>query len=290
MREGLQPAGTSFRALEFGIVYPGNGDYVDPELAVRCASLAEELGFDFFLTWDHYMYPASNRSFDAWVFLTHIASKTERIRIGTCVTPIPFRPPGILAKMVATLDVLSKGRVILGVGAGWNRPEFDGFSVWDDGGTRVSKTKEGLELMTKLWTESSVDFEGRFYRAKGAVVEPKPIQEPYPPLWFGGNGNRMSRLAAKYGNGWIPTMISPAEYRAGVSRLSERLRAAGRERGFSFVYNQYDSLQTAKEYANSIQGFKDAGCEFYVVNWKYKKDDCLDRLRWFAKEVKGSFG
>ncbi len=275
--------------MKFGIVYPGSGEHVDPELAVRCALLAEELGFEHFLTWDHYMYRASNRSFDAWVFLTHIASRTERIRIGTCVTPIPFRPPGILAKMVATLDMLSKGRVILGVGAGWHRPEFDGYSVWDEDGTRVSKTKEGVELMTRLWTEPSVDFEGRFYRAKGAVLEPKPIQKPYPALWFGGNGERMSRLAAKYGNGWIPTMISPAEYRAGVSRLSEGLRAARREKGFSFVYNQYDPLQTVKEYDDSIQGFKDAGCELYIVNWKYKSDDCLGKLKWFAREVKGSF-
>ncbi len=276
--------------MEFGIVYPGSGEYVDPELAVSCASLAEELGFACFLTWDHYMYPGSDRSFDAWVFLTHVASKTRSIRIGTCVTPIPFRPPGMLAKMVATLDVLSKGRVILGVGAGWNRPEFEGFSAWDDDGrTRVSKVKEGLELMTRLWTEQSVDFQGEFYRAKGAVVEPKPVQRPYPPLWFGGNGYRMSRLSAKYGSGWIPTRINPAEYRAGRSRLSERLRAARREKGFKFVYNAFDPLETAEEYARSIQEFGDAGCECYVVNWKYGKYRCIERLRWFAKEVKGSF-
>lgn len=275
--------------MEFGIVYPGNGEYVDPELAVRCASLAEEFGFGFFLTWDHYMYPSTSRSFDAWVFLTHIASKTERIRIGTCVTPIPFRPPGMLAKMVATLDVLSKGRVILGVGAGWNRPEFDGFSTWDEAGKRVSKVKEGVQLMTRLWSEPSVDFEGEFYRAKGAVVEPKPVQRPHPKLWFGGTGNRMLRLAAELGDGWIPTMISPDEYRDGVSRLNGLLPAAKREKGFSFVYDLFEPLQSAREYADSIQKLRDAGCERYAINWKYGKESLLDRLRWFVKEVRGSF-
>jgi probable F420-dependent oxidoreductase len=276
--------------LRFGIVYPNIEEYVDPDLATRCASLADELGFEVLLTWDHYMYPDSDRAFDAWVFLTHAAAKTERIRLGTCVTPIPFRSPGMLAKMVATLDILSKGRVILGVGAGWHRAEFEGYSVWDDdGGTRVSKTKEGLELMTKLWTERSVDFDGRFYKAKGAILEPKPVQKPYPPMWFGSTGPRMMGLASEYGQGWIPTKVTPQEYRAGVSGLTEKLGTTRDERDFSFVYNLYTPLQTAQEYATSIQEFEEAGCGYYLVNWKYGKDVLLERLKWFAKEVMGSF-
>ena len=128
--------------LKFGIVYPNIEEYVDPELATRFASLADELGFEVLLTWDHYMYPDSDRAFDAWVLLAHVAAKTEKIRLGTCVTPIPFRSPAMLAKMVATLDVLSKGRVILGVGAGWHRPEFEGYSVWDDDGTAYRRRRK----------------------------------------------------------------------------------------------------------------------------------------------------
>jgi len=99
---------------------------------------------------------SNNSTLETWVTLSYLAGKTEQIRLGTLVTPIPFRPPGILAKMLSTLDILSKGRVVLGVGAGWSQPEFEGYSEWDEPKIRVDKTKEGLELMIKLWTQDEV--------------------------------------------------------------------------------------------------------------------------------------
>ena len=105
-----------------------------------------------------------------------------------------------MAKMVATLDNLSIGRVIFGVGAGWSQEEFDGYSEWNSNKVRVDKTQEGLELMIKLWTEDEVTFDGTHYNAKNAVLEPKPVQKPYPNLLFGGSGTRMLALAGRYGN------------------------------------------------------------------------------------------
>ena len=119
------------------------------------------------------------------------------MRIGTLVTPIPFRPPGILAKIVSTLDVISSGRAILGVGAGWSQTEFEGYSEWTDGKTRVDKTEEGVQLILKLWQEAKVEFQGKFYKAKGAILDPKPVQKPHPPLLFGGVSPRTLRLAGQ---------------------------------------------------------------------------------------------
>jgi alkanesulfonate monooxygenase SsuD/methylene tetrahydromethanopterin reductase-like flavin-dependent oxidoreductase (luciferase family) len=173
---------------------------------------ADQTGFDGVLMPDHYMWhpalnpgpiierPDRNTTLETWTALTYLAAKTKNVSLGTLVTPIPFRPPSMLAKRLATLDVLSKGRVILGVGAGWVRGEFDGYGVWSDGKTRVKKTQEGLELMIKLWTQDQVDFNGEYYKAKGAMLEPKPKQKPYPKLLFGGFGRKMLKLAGKYGD------------------------------------------------------------------------------------------
>jgi alkanesulfonate monooxygenase SsuD/methylene tetrahydromethanopterin reductase-like flavin-dependent oxidoreductase (luciferase family) len=169
---------------------------------------ADKLGFDGALMADHYMwdsmghmqFPKPNSTLDTWVTFTYLAAKTERIRLGTLVTPIPLRSPSILAKMLSTLDVLSGGRVVLGVGAGWSKSEFDAYSNWGSPKVRVDRTIEGLKLMRKLWTEDEVNFEGKFYVAKGAVLDPKPVQKPYPQLLFGSTGNRMIRLASKYAN------------------------------------------------------------------------------------------
>src|SRR5437867_12972232 len=105
--------------------------------------------------------------------LTYLAAKTEKIRLGTLVTPIPFRPPGMLAKTVSTLDLLSNGRTTLGVGAGWSQTEFEGYSEWNPNKIRLDKTREGVELILKLWTQEKVVVNGKFYHANGAVLDLK---------------------------------------------------------------------------------------------------------------------
>ncbi len=157
---------------------------------------------------DHYMWgepfgrgiEQPDSTLDTWVALSYLAAKTNKVKLGTLVTPIPFRHPGILAKMVSTLDLLSSGRTVLGVGAGWSQVEFEGYSEWNDSKTRVDKTEEGVRLILKLWQEKRVDFHGKYYKTNGAILEPKPVQKPHPPLLFGGQGTRMLRLAGRYGD------------------------------------------------------------------------------------------
>lgn len=273
--------------MKFGIVFPNSNDYVDTELVVELANTAEENGLDFLLTWDHYMLPDTKATFDAWILLSYLAAKTSQIKLGTCVTPIPFRQPAVLAKMISTLDNLSDGRVILGVGAGWFEKEFHAFSEWVDDRTRVDKTKEGLELMVKLWTEDDVHYKGTFYKAQGATIEPKPIQKPYPKVWFGTTGDKMLRLAVRYGTGWIPTMISAYSYKKIAEKLRNLLGKTKRE--FIMGYNLFTPYNEVNQYINSIEEFRLAGCDVFAVNWSYPKDDLKRRVEWFAREVVGSF-
>jgi probable F420-dependent oxidoreductase len=274
---------------QFGIVLPISGNHSDTNHVAKLAEAAEEAGFDLLLVWDHYMLPSTNRTLEAWVTLAYLAGKTSRLRLGTCVTPIPFRPPGLLAKMVATLDVASGGRAILGVGAGWHRPEFEGYSRWDDARVRVAKTREGLELILRLWQEGRVDFQGRYYRAEGAVLEPKPVQKPHPPLWFGTTGPYMMRLAARMGDGWIPTMVSPQEFARGVEFIKERRRELGRKGAFTYAYDLYSPKRDAKSYIQEVEQLLEVGLGAYTVHWTYPPGEDLDRVTWFGREVIPSF-
>ncbi len=275
--------------MKFGLVLPARGENCKRDLLVEAAQIAEDMGFDSIWVWDHYVTPSSQMYFDAWILLSHLAAVTSRIKLGTLVTPIPFRPPAILAKMVASADVLSGGRVILGAGAGWNRAEFEGYSIWDDDATRVGKTCEGLQLILKLWSEPQVDFKGKFYSAKGAVLEPKPHQKPHPPIWFGSVGNRMLKMAAVYGDGWIPVFISAEDYYEARERLLDNLKAAGRSSEdivFAFCDNKFSTFEARRA---SIEAYREAGCEYYVALWNIGEEQHKARLKQYVNDVLPSF-
>jgi probable F420-dependent oxidoreductase len=275
--------------MKFGLALPAKGENCRRDLLVEAAQTAEEMGFDSIWIWDHYVTPSSRMYFDAWILLSHLAAVTSRIKLGTLVTPIPFRPPAILAKMVASVDVLSGGRVILGAGAGWSRAEFEGYSRWEDNATRVDKTREGLQLILKLWSEQQVDFKGRFYSAKGDILEPKPVQKPHPPIWFGTVGNRMLKMAAVYGDGWIPVFISAEEYRETRERLLRNLKAAGRsseEMVFAFCDNKFSTVEARR---SGIEAYHEAGCEYYVALWDIGEQQSKTHLKQYVSDVLSSF-
>lgn len=263
--------------MRFGVVFPAYGPYCDRKLAERMAVEAEERGINGIFIWDHYMLPDGNRTLDAYVLLSYLAAKTEWIKLGTCVTPLTFRNPAMLAKIVATLDVLSEGRTIVGVGAGWYRPEFEAYSEWNDAGVRVRKTREALELMTQLWTKVVVDFKGEFYSTKGAVLEPKPIQTPYPPLWFGTTGKMMLKLTARYGSGWItPVGTSLEEYERYSKTLKNQLP---NEKKKNFVFGFVDWPAEERELSKRIEACERIGCNYYCTILHQEKDEALKQLR-----------
>jgi alkanesulfonate monooxygenase SsuD/methylene tetrahydromethanopterin reductase-like flavin-dependent oxidoreductase (luciferase family) len=250
---------------------------------VKAAERIEALEFESILVWDHYMLPASNWTLEVWPLLAYLASKTSTVKLGTCVTPIPFRPPSILAKMIATVDQLSDGRVILGVGAGWHKPEFEGYSNWDGSKVRFEKTVEGLEVMTRLWAEDSTNFTGKYYQLKDAVLEPKPIQKPHPPLWFGTVGVKMMKTMIKYGNGWIPTGISPERY----GELVNALRMERKQ--IKLAYFDRAIGVGGKGIANVVEQFSKAGCQYFLPHFRYESPDSITELEKFSKEIVQSY-
>ena len=289
--------------MQFVLIYPNMKGYCNGALASYVAAEAEQLGFNTFLVWDHYGLPIGPDTLDCWNLLAYVAGKTSTIKLGTCVTPIPFRPPAQLAKVVATVDVLSGGRVILGVGAGWHQPEFDSFSQWDPLKVRVDKTIEGLDLMIKLWTEDVVNFQGKYYQCTGDQVQisPKPVQKPHPPLWFGVKGKRMMHLAAKHGDGWIPGLITPREYQAGMDKLRahrREMRIKKEMKGSIQIFNApmdvldpggsvsyHNRCTDPAMYLKAVEDYAAAGCDYLGLVWSYPPDELLTRLRWFKKEV-----
>lgn len=185
------------------------------DFLVDIVQRAEKLGFKAFFVPDHYMYSKNNILYEALTVLGAIASRTRTIRIGTCVTPIPFYNPGVLAKRIASLDHISKGRVIFGVGCGWYEKEFESYGIpFDPFRERIRRMIEGVELIKALWTtEGPVNYDGKYYSLKGAELLPKPTTKPHPQMWFGGASTPILKAVAKHGQGWIPGAESPVTYK-----------------------------------------------------------------------------
>ena len=271
--------------MEHLLIYPVKKGYLDKELISEVGKAAEQAGFYAFLSWDHYMLPDGPETLDAWSILGYLAGQTDTIKLGTVVTPIPFRPPAQLAKIVASVDHLSGGRTILGVGAGWHQPEFDGFSNWGTPGQRVTRTSEALELITRLWTGEKVSFEGKAYNSDGAIISPVPTQKPFPPMWFGVRGPRMLDLAARYADAWIPTNISPEVYEDGMKKLREKRSELGINTSLKGALQNFDVYTESEPCVATINSYAAAGCEYYGSIWSYPPDEMVSRIEWFSKEV-----
>ena len=155
-------------------------------------------------------------TYEPLTVLSFVAARTHRVALGTSVLVAPYRSPVVVAKMGATLDVLSGGRFILGLGAGWSADEFN--TVGQSLSERHQRTDEYLRVLHELWTVEEPSFEGSYYRVPKSVFLPKPVQKPRPPIWIGGNSRRAIRRAAELGDGWHPTnRLSP-------SALAEEMR------------------------------------------------------------------
>jgi len=175
----------------------------------------------------------------------------------------------MLAKTVATLDVLSNGRTILGVGAGVTQRMFEAYGAWDPAKTRVAKTGEGIKLILRLWSEPKVDFTGKHYIAKGSILEPKPVQKPHPPLLFGGAGTRMLKLAGRYADiCYIPPWNKMKHEDAKRIVLDEAMRYSRRDKvAFAYAYTPLGPNQRydREEYGKNVERAANSDFDYFIT-------------------------
>jgi F420-dependent oxidoreductase-like protein len=200
----------------------------------RIAEAVERLGFESLWRSDHLfsLFDVPDRpGLDTWASLTALAMMTRRIRFGPLVCPMTFRHPSLLAREAAAVDVLSGGRLELGVGAGWHEREHQAFGVpYPPIGERFQRLVEGLQVIRALWQEGPAHVQGRYYSLQGAAGWPKPVRQSAMPIIVGGRAPRALRIAARYADEWnCAGNLSPAQVRERVEILDEACRAAGRD-------------------------------------------------------------
>jgi probable F420-dependent oxidoreductase len=197
------------------------------------ARAAEEGGFDSLWLGDHLLYPPGDRGlpergpWEAWTLMSALAAATERVELGPLVACAGFHPPGLLAKMAATIDEVSGGRFVLGLGAGWNRREFDAFGIPYD--RRVSRFEDAFAIVRGLLAGERVTYEGAFHRADDAVLLPEPARPV--PLMIGSNGPRMLSIALPHVGAWNTWFDSYGNTAEGFAELNARITAAARDAG-----------------------------------------------------------
>ena len=175
--------------------------------------------------------PDNDLVLECWTTLSSLAPITRRIRLGAILVNSYRTPPSLLAKMVSTLDIISRGRLEFGLSAGWYRREFEAYGFdFLNASTRVEMMEESIKIIKMMLTENSpVSFSGKYFKVNGAICNPKPIQRPYPPLWIGGSGERTIEIAAKYANGWNYGLCSYEEYVAKLSLLKNCCKIVNRD-------------------------------------------------------------
>ena len=192
--------------MKRGIFLPPFGSFGEPTSLIELAVIADEARWDGFFLWDHLMHRVDGPYLDAWIALAAIAARTERIRLGPLVTPVPRRRPWKLAREAVSVDHVSRGRLVLGVGIGTDHSrEFSAFGEPDDDRTRAQLLDEGLDIITRLWAGEPVRHSGAHFHVDGARFLPRPFQHPRIPIWCAAHWpNRAPlRRAARY-DGVVP--------------------------------------------------------------------------------------
>ncbi len=250
--------------MRYGISIANFGVSENPQDYALLAKQAEDAGWDGFFLWDHIAFKQGYPNHDPWILLTAIACNTEKIKLGTIITPLPRRQPQKVARETVSLDRLSEGRLVLGVGLGEPKIEFASFGESFDLRERARKLDESLEIITRLWSGKECNFEGRYFQAKRVKFEPTPLQKPRIPIWVGGRWARKGafRRAAKY-DGAAPIGAGTPERFAAMMRYVNNYRKSSGH--FDWIcYNPYLSQPKRKQLASE---FKDIGVTWFLESW-----------------------
>lgn len=221
-------------------VFLGNEEVVSKgwEEVKKVASESERLGYDSLWVGDHLL--RGTYRLECWTVLSSLAAVTRRIRLGPLVLCNSFRNPALVAKMGATLDIISNGRLEFGIGAGWKEDEYLAYDYsFPKASVRIRQLAEAVQIIKKMWTEENPSFQGKFYQINKAVCEPKPVQKPHPPITIGGAGERyLLRVVAKHADRWN-SLISVEDYKKRLKTLEKYCSETGRD--FEAIEKSYFS-------------------------------------------------
>lgn len=298
------------------IAFGANLSLHPPEEQLDLARRAEGLGFDSLWTGDHVAF--HNPLYESTTLLAAYAAVTRRVRLGTAVYLLALRPAAVAAKVAATIDVLSGGRFIFGVGVGGENPrEFELCGVpHRERGARVT---EAIDVVRTLWRDTPARFAGRFTRFEDVSVDPKPVQQPGPPIWIGGRSDAALARAGRQGDGWMSYVIQPERYAQSVEKIGAAAAAAGRSLdGFALAHltfitigrdwerakatwvrrlsqryaqdfeplaRKYGVIGTPEQCAERIEQFRQAGCAHFVLNPIVDPPDMREHLDLIAAEI-----
>lgn len=215
--------------MRFGICLANFGTYGDPRNVVTVAEEAEAAGWEALLIWDHLSFVWGPPAADPWIALAAAAARTDRLVLGTNLTPVPRRRPHVLAHQVASLDVLSSGRTIFAAGIGGVESEFTAFGEPDDARVRAAMLDEGLALLRGLWSGEKITHRGVHYTVEGVELKPRPVQERIP-IWIGGNSTPALRRAARF-DGWAADTEIPEGMRFSPDELAAKIAFIQEVRG-----------------------------------------------------------
>jgi probable F420-dependent oxidoreductase len=251
-------------------------------------------------------HPGGGDALETFSILGVVAGATEKLRLVTSVLVLPYRNPVLTAKMVASLDVLSGGRVTVGVGVGWLQEEFEALDS-PDFEKRGAVTDEWIAIFKKLWSESPVSFAGKFYSFNDIRCEPFPLQRPHPPIWVGGHSPAALRRTAKHGDGWHPvgaiaaSPLPPEEMRAHLATLRKLTEAEKRDfskMAISYKAPLYDTgvpdrgdnrrsfAGSPQQIADDIRSFAAIGVHELIFDFRGSStSESVERLQKFAAEV-----
>ncbi|HUN39795.1 MAG TPA: LLM class F420-dependent oxidoreductase [Acetobacteraceae bacterium] len=308
--------------MRFGFYLPTRGPTATRDGILALAREGERMGLSSAMVADHIVFPVESESpypytldrrhpgggdaLETFSILGVVAGATERLRLVTSVLVLPYRNPVLTAKMVASLDVLSGGRITLGVGVGWLKEEFEALRS-PDFNKRGAVTDEWIAIFKRLWTQSPASFDGAFYSFSNICAEPLPLQKPHPPIWVGGHSRAALRRTARHGDGWHPvgaiaaSPLPPQEMRQHLETLKRLTEVEGRDFSaltISYKAPLYDRAipdrdgsrrsfsGSAEEIAADIRAFGGIGVHELILDFRGTSiAESVERLQRFAADV-----
>ena len=306
--------------IKFGVRVRMVTDFEDIKAITR---ETEKLGYDSFWLNDHMMMPTTGLAredfMEAWTLASALSQEVSTIKLGHVVLCNSFRNPAGLAKMASTLDVISDGRLILGIGLGWKDEEYLGYGIpYPTKKVRYNQLREALEIIKLFWTEDTVNYEGKYWHIKGGINLPKPLQKPRPKILIGGVGERYTlRVVAEHADICNFTKLTAAEYQHKLTVLDKYAEEIGRDpgkiekswNGFIVIGNTEDEVKnrinrlkelgaptwnfvagTPEQVIEGLTAYTDLGVTYFTLYFFWKDlDICLQSLKLFSEQVMPHF-